>query len=89
LTQPNQETTRRRVEGAVEKAAEEMLDTYGPQIQANPNMRLTEIVKPADPMALWFTYSLIGETKTLKRLTIVLIGLTVVLAILTYRLAFP
>ena len=78
---------RRRVEEMVERAAGEYLDTYEKPIQANPGMKLTEIVKSGDPMALWFTYALIAETKTLKGLTVVLIALTAVLALLTLRLA--
>ena len=78
---------RRRVEEMVERAAGEYLETYEKPIRANPGMKLTEIVKSGDPMALWFTYALIAETKTLKGLTVVLIVLTAVLAGLTLRLA--
>ena len=78
---------RRRVEEMVERAAGEYLETYEKPIRANPGMKLTEIVKSGDPMALWFTYALIAETKTLKGLTVVLIILTAVLALLTLRLA--
>lgn len=81
--------TRRRVEELVEQASGELLETYGKQIDANPDMKLTEIVRPGDPMALWFTHALIAETGTLKSLTYVLIGLTAVLALLTLWLVLP
>ena len=87
--------TSRRIEEFVKRAAEEYVATYGPQIDANPKMKLTEVVKSGDPMALWFTYvqieeteTLNAETKTLKRLTVVLIVLTAVLIGLTAVLAW-
>ena len=76
-----------RVQEVSKKATLSYLETYEKPIRANPGMKLTEIVKSGEPMALWFTYALIAETKTLKGLTVVLIILTAVLALLTLRLA--
>ena len=58
-------------------------------IEANPAMRLIEIMNPDDPLALGFTHVLITETMMLKWLTVVLIGFTTALAVLTLRLALP
>ncbi len=75
------------IEELVERASAELLERYRSPIEANPSMKLIEIVNPGDPMALWFTHALIAETKTLKWLTVVLIVLTAILAVLTVRLA--
>jgi hypothetical protein len=77
--------TRRRIEVAVEKAAGEWLNKLEEPIQANPTMRLVDWVS-AQAMSLFFTYALIGETRRLRWLTVVLILLTAVLALLTYHL---
>jgi hypothetical protein len=81
--------TRRKVGELVEQASGELLERYRKPIEANPEKKLIEVVNPTDPMALWFTHALIAETKTLKTLTYVLIGLTAVLAALTFRLVLP
>ncbi len=78
---------RREIEAAVEQAAREELIGYRERRKANPTLRVADLVR-SEPMALWFTYALIGETRRLRWLTIVLIALTAVLAVLTARLAF-
>ncbi len=78
--------TTRRVEKAVEQAVWEWLDKLVPAIEANPGMKLIDIVH-SEPMSLWFTYALILETKRLKWLTVVLAVLTAALVVLTLRLA--
>ena len=76
----------RGFEEAVEQAAFEWIDKTAGGREANPNMRLIDLVPP-EALSLWFTYVLIRETKRVGRLTLVLIILTAVLAVLTLRLA--
>ena len=78
---------RREIEKAVERAAGELLERYRQPIEANPDKKVIEIINPNDPMALWFTYGLIVESRRLRWLTVALVLLTVVLAYLTFRLA--
>ncbi len=76
----------RGFEEAVEQAALEWIDKTSAGREANPNMKLIDIVPP-EAFSLCFTYVLIRETKRVAWLTVVLIVLTAVLAILTLRLA--
>ena len=77
---------KRKIEKAVEQAAGELVDRYHEPIRANPGLKLIEIINPGDPMALWFTYGLIVESRRLRWLTVVLVIITAVLAYLTLRL---
>jgi len=79
--------TRREIEKSVERAARELFDRYRQPIEANPGRKLIEIVNPSDPMALWFAYGIIVESRRLRWLTVVLVVLTAILAYLTFRLA--
>ncbi len=72
----NRRLARREIENQVEQAADEFLFELKPGEQPAP-----------DPS--WFTYVLILESRRLKWLTVVLIILTAILAILTFRLAAP
>ena len=54
------------IEEAVERASGELLERYRKPIEANPGMKLIDIVSLRHPLALWFTYPLIAETKTLE-----------------------
>lgn len=72
----NRRAARREIENQVEQAADEFLFELKPGERPEP-----------DPS--WFAYVLILETRRLKWLTVVLIILTAILAILTFRLAVP
>jgi hypothetical protein len=77
----------KRAEKAVERAVMEWLDKLTPAIEANPGMKLIDIVHN-EPLSLWFTYALIVETKRLKWLTVVLAILTAALVGHAIRLAW-
>ncbi len=68
--------SRREIERKVDEAADDFV------FELKPGE-----FPPPDPS--WFSYVLILEARRLRWLTIVLIALTAVLAILTFRLAVP
>ncbi len=72
------------IDQAVAQMAREWLWRVEPARNANPNRRLIELA--ANAQFPWFTSALISETKAIKKLTIVLIAVTTVLALLTLRL---
>ncbi len=72
--------SRRAARHEIERKVEEAADDFVFELKPGE-------LPPPDPA--WFSYVLILEARRLRWLTIVLVALTGILAILTFRLAVP